>query len=107
MGDNGRYEKLLRISEVLAIVGVGRSTISHLVQTDDFPRPVQVGERAVRGRLSETCACGGYSTIEFPPDAPPRRNIWPESAHHGIAGFTRQEALTDAEERRYRAILGL
>ena len=53
MGNNGRSEKLLRISEVLAIVGVGRSMVSRLVQTDDFPRPVQVGKRAVRGRLSD------------------------------------------------------
>ena len=59
------------------------------------------------GRLSETCECGAYSTIEFPPDTPPSRNIWPESAHQGIAGFTQREALTDDEKKHYRDILGL
>ena len=57
--------------------------------------------------LSETCGCGAFSTIEFPPDAPPVRNVWPESAHRGVAGWTTPVALTDTEEARYQAILGL
>ena len=57
--------------------------------------------------LSETCRCGAYCEIKFPPNGPPSRDIWPESAHQGIAGWTRQEALTDDEEAHYREILGL
>ena len=57
------------------------------------------------GRLSETCGCGAYCVIEFPPDGPPSRNIFPD--HDTGAGFARQKALTDDEKAHYRELLGL
>ena len=57
------------------------------------------------GRLSETCGCGAYCVIAFPPDGPPSRNIFPDGDTG--AGFARQEALTDDEEAHYREILDL
>lgn len=57
------------------------------------------------GRLSETCGCGVYCIIEFPPDGPPLRNIFPDRVTD--AGFARREALTEDEEAHYREILGL
>ena len=56
-------------------------------------------------QLGESCACGEFCVIEFPPDAPPCRNILPDGGR--VAGFAHQEALTHVEEERYRAVLGL
>ena len=39
--------RLLRLPEVLALVGVSRSTLWGMVHQDAFPPPVKIGRRAV------------------------------------------------------------
>jgi len=39
--------KIIRLSEVLASTGLGRSTIYKYVAEGCFPKPVSLGERAV------------------------------------------------------------
>lgn len=46
-------QKLLRRREVEQIVGLSRSTIYAAISTGRFPRPVRVGSRGVRWRLSD------------------------------------------------------
>ena len=46
-------DKLLPIGAVLDAVGVSRSSLYQWVGEGRFPRPVQVGPRAVRWRSSE------------------------------------------------------
>ena len=46
-------DRLLRIEDVLAIVGVSRSTLYVMMARNRFPRPVRVHERCVRWRESE------------------------------------------------------
>lgn len=44
----------LRLPDVTAVLGLGRSTVYALLKTDpDFPRPVNLGSRAVAWRRSE------------------------------------------------------
>jgi len=45
--------ELLRLKEVCQIVGLARSTIYLAITKGSFPRPVQVGARAVRWRSSD------------------------------------------------------
>ena len=45
--------RLLRLPELLAIVGVSKSTIYEWVKTDLFPAPVQMGPRAVGWRACD------------------------------------------------------
>lgn len=40
--------QLLRMSEVIRITGLSRTTINDLVAAGVFPRPIRVGARAVR-----------------------------------------------------------
>ncbi len=40
-------DRLLRRSEVLAMTGISRSLLYHLMSRDAFPRPVRIGARAV------------------------------------------------------------
>ena len=46
-------ERLLRRREVEKITGLSRSSIYRLMPLGLFPRPVQVGPKAVRWRLSD------------------------------------------------------
>ena len=51
-------DRLLRLEEVMAITGLGRSTIYRYLRRrssslPDFPQPLKVGVRAVRWRESE------------------------------------------------------
>ena len=46
-------DKLMRLSEVLDAVGLGRSTVYKQIATGTFPRPVAVGSKCVRWRQSE------------------------------------------------------
>ena len=39
--------RLLRLPEVMAITGLGRSTVYHLVQDKKFPEPVRVPVRVL------------------------------------------------------------
>lgn len=45
--------KLLRRRQVEAITGLCRSSIYRLMKIGRFPRPVSIGPRAVRWRLSD------------------------------------------------------
>ncbi|MCH7822515.1 MAG: AlpA family phage regulatory protein [Proteobacteria bacterium] len=46
-------ERLLRISDVVAVTGFERAWLYHLINRNKFPRQVKVGKRAVRWRESE------------------------------------------------------
>ena len=47
----GPPPEFYRITDVCAVLGVGRSTVYKLIQTDsDFPQKVQISSRAVRWR---------------------------------------------------------
>ena len=48
---NFQIGMLIRISEVCRLVGVCRSTIYRWISEGSFPRPVRIGERAVRWRI--------------------------------------------------------
>ena len=45
-----RSERLLRLPQVLALVGVGRSTLYAMVSRGDFPAQVRIGRRSVGWR---------------------------------------------------------
>ncbi len=45
-------ERLLRLEDVVNLVGLGKSTIYAHIASGAFPPPVKVGDRAVRWRLS-------------------------------------------------------
>lgn len=45
--------KFLRIAEVCALLGVGRSTVYNLIEHNGFPHPYQIGRRAVAWREGE------------------------------------------------------
>ena len=46
-------DKLIRLDEVLDMCGISRSELYRQIADGRFPRPVKVGLRAVRWRLSE------------------------------------------------------
>ena len=48
--------QLMKIEEVLALVGFGKSTLYKMISAGLFPRPVRIGLRAVRWRRSEILA---------------------------------------------------
>lgn len=45
-------DRLLKLPEVEALVGLKRASIYRFVQAKKFPAPVKLGERAVAWRLS-------------------------------------------------------
>ena len=51
-----KNSQLLRLKEVLDIVGFGRSTLYVLVATGNFPAPVRIGRRAVAWRARDVSA---------------------------------------------------
>lgn len=46
-------ERLLRRQDVEGLVGLKHSALYRWMKTGDFPRPVRLGGRAVRWRLSD------------------------------------------------------
>ncbi|MDE2842365.1 MAG: AlpA family phage regulatory protein [Chloroflexota bacterium] len=44
---------MLRIADVLEVVGVSRSTLYKMIADGRFPRPMRVGQRAARWRQSD------------------------------------------------------
>ena len=48
--------RMLRRTEVEALVGLSRSTIYELMRDGEFPLPLQVGKRAVRWHEREIAA---------------------------------------------------
>ena len=45
--------RILRRNEVLAIVGVHRVTLHHMVKRGDFPAPVKIGKTALAWRSTD------------------------------------------------------
>lgn len=45
--------KILRRDDVLAMIGLSRSTLYNLVRDGRFPAPISIGQRAVGWRLSD------------------------------------------------------
>lgn len=39
--------KILRLRDVMAVTGLARSTVYDFINNSDFPKPVQLGDRAV------------------------------------------------------------
>ena len=46
-------DRLLRLREVVSIVGVSRATLYEMIRRGEFPAPVRIGARAVGWRQSE------------------------------------------------------
>ena len=46
-------ERLLRVAEVERLAGLHRATIYQMMARDEFPRPIRLGAKAVRWKLSE------------------------------------------------------
>jgi prophage regulatory protein len=51
--DEGAPPPLLRMSKVVRMIGLGRSTIYRMIAANEFPRPVRVGRRAVAWRRAD------------------------------------------------------
>ena len=49
-------QRLLRLSEVSTMIGLGRSSIYRYVSEGRFPAPVNVGDRSVRWKLADVLA---------------------------------------------------
>ena len=47
------HSQILRRKDVEAMIGLSRSTIYKLISQEMFPKPVQLGRRAVGWRLSD------------------------------------------------------
>ena len=45
--------RLLRLKEVVQMVGLSRASIYRLMDSGDFPHAIRVGPRAVRWRLRD------------------------------------------------------
>jgi prophage regulatory protein len=54
--DRSHRERLLRISDVCFLTGLGRSTVYSTVKAGDFPRPVQLYGSTVAWRETEVNA---------------------------------------------------
>ena len=53
---NAEGDRLIKLPEVLRLTGLSRSTLYRKLKEGDFPRPVQLGKRAVAWRESEVIA---------------------------------------------------
>jgi Prophage CP4-57 regulatory protein (AlpA) len=51
-------QRLLRVAEVLTMLGVSRSSIYNYITEDKFPAPIKL-ERGVCGGSSQRCSRGG------------------------------------------------
>jgi prophage regulatory protein len=48
--------RLLRLSEVMTMIGLGRTSIYNYVAAGTFPAPIKVGENSVRWKLADILA---------------------------------------------------
>ena len=48
--------RLLRLAEVVAMLGIGRTSVYNYIAAGSFPAPVKVGEKSVRWKLTEVLA---------------------------------------------------
>jgi prophage regulatory protein len=51
--ENGEYDRLLRLPEVINCVGLRKSAIYDKIQRKEFPKPVAIGKRARAWRASK------------------------------------------------------
>jgi len=49
-------QKLLSLKQVIALVGLAKSTIYRLMEAGDFPRPLKLGSRCVRWLVDDVNA---------------------------------------------------
>ena len=56
MEDNRINERILRLAEVMAIVGLSRSTIYAWIAEESFPRYIRLGGKSVGWKYSEIMA---------------------------------------------------
>jgi prophage regulatory protein len=49
-------QRLLRLSEVSTMIGLGHSSIYNYVAEGTFPAPIRIGERSVRWKLADVLA---------------------------------------------------
>lgn len=55
-GDFVMNETILRLPQVIALIGLSRSTLYHQIALGAFPRQIKIGERAVGWRASDIAA---------------------------------------------------
>jgi prophage regulatory protein len=48
--------RLLRLSEVMTMIGLGHTSIYNYVAAGTFPAPIKVGENSVRWKLADVLA---------------------------------------------------
>ena len=51
--DTEMHEEILRKPRVLAIIGIGNTSLYEAIKRGDFPAPVKLGQRAVGWRRSD------------------------------------------------------
>ena len=49
-------QKLLSLKQVIALVGLAKSTIYRLMESGDFPRPLKLGSHCVRWLVDDVNA---------------------------------------------------
>jgi len=52
----GNNEKILKIHQVVEIVGISRSSVYTMIQRNDFPKPLKLGSRSSGWLKSEVDA---------------------------------------------------
>lgn len=67
-------ERLLRLRDVLAIVGLSRAHVYNLIKQQLFPRPISLGSNCARWVQSEVQAWVGDSIANARLTPPPRRS---------------------------------
>lgn len=83
----GEPDRLLRAAEVFALVGLSRTAVYEAIAESRFPKPVQLGPRAVAWRLSDVQAfiAGLPAATMQPPPAVRRRRAEAAAASAGAA----------------------
>lgn len=64
-------DRLVKLSAVMAMTGVGRSSIFNAVKAGTFPAPVKLGVRSVAWRMSELQAWIAARPSARPAPPPP------------------------------------
>ena len=49
-------QRLIRLAEVVAMLGIGRTSVYNYIAAGSFPAPIKVGEKSVRWKLSDVLA---------------------------------------------------
>ncbi len=48
--------RLVRLPELIELIGLGKTSIGVMVKSGEFPAPLQIGKRAVAWRLADVTA---------------------------------------------------